>query len=268
MAYTLFIDGDKKQVNGSAITASSTKIVGGTAFGLGTSVPSGSVMTAQIQLGDRTEVYGSQVIQSKDVFGAFQSAPVALTSVADNGSGKCRFTLASHGLTVDTVISVTGSTGGAVNGVQKITAVPTANTFDTDLDYAAAATAGNYATVAGRFASMTVGQYLMLGYSSSVANGQATRVGYGADYGIRRSIHKVEHVYTRRVATAIRAGYWDFYSGTWSTEPTNADDVATIGTDHAATPTDAIPGELVYRHTGMPDGTYGVVQDDYKARTD
>lgn len=264
--YTLFPDADKKQVDGNAITATSTKYKGGTCFALGTAIPTDCQFTAFVQLGGRAEVHGSQLLQSKDVFGAFQTSPTAITSVADDGSGFCDYTLATHGLSVGDVVNVTGSTSGNVDGPQKITSVPDVNSFVTDKAYVASASAGSYTEVAGRFASMTAGQYIMLGYASSVAGGQATRTGFGSDYGIRRSIHKLEHYYNRRVATAIRAGYWNIYTGTWSTDPTVADDAPTWGTDEAATPTRAIPGELTYRVSGMPDGTYGPIQDDYPAK--
>ena len=107
----------------------------------------------------------------------------------------------------------------------------------------------------------------MRGYVQDVANGQYTYTGFGNDFGIRRSIHKLEHMYTRRVATAIRAGYWNIFTGTWSTDPVVADDAPTWGTDDAANPTRAIPGELVYRVSGQPDGTNGITQDDYEAKT-
>ena len=267
--YTIFPDADKKQVSGSAITASTTKYNGGTCYALGTSIPTDCQFTAYVQLGGRSEAHGSQVVQSKDVFGAFQSATVAITSVADDGNEFCDFTLAGHSLEVGDVINVTGSTSGNVDGPQKVTSVPDVNSFVTDKAYVASAAAGSYTTVAGRFASMTAGSYIMLGYSSSVASGQATRVGFGSDYGIRRSIHKLETLYTRRVATAIRAGYWNVYTGTWSTDPTVNDDADTYSWDtgdDAAIPTRAKPGELTYRVSGMPDGTYGPIQDDYPAK--
>lgn len=266
--YTLHPDDDKKQVSGIAITATSTVVDGGTAKALGTSVPAGP-MTAQIQLGDRrdADTFGSKVVQSKDVFGVFHAAGVALTSVADDGNGFCDFTLVGHGLAVGQVINVTGSTTANVDGVQKITAVPDPNSIVTDKVYVAAATAGSYNLVAGNFATMTAEVYLMRGYAQSVAGGQYTATGFGADYGIRRSIHKLEHLYTRRVATAIRAGYWHIFEGVFTTEPTVADDAATMGTDHAATPTRAIPGELTYRVSGQPDAVNGVTQDDYSAKT-
>lgn len=268
MAYTLFPDDDKAQVDGSAITATSTLVNGMTVFALGTSVPADGPVTAQVQLGIDRTVFGSQLLQSKYVFGAYQSAsPVSLTSVADNGSGFCRFTKAGHVLAVGDVINVINSTSGNVNGVQKVTAVA-ATTFDTDKAYTAAAAAGQYRTVAGDFATLTVGNYIMKGgVPGAVAGGQYTVTGFGSDYGFRRSIHKVEHVRTRRVATAIRAGYWNIYSGEFSTQPEVADDISSIGADHAATPSYAVPGELVYRVSGQPDGTHGITQDDYPPKT-
>lgn len=83
----------------------------------------------------------------------------------------------------------------------------------------------------------------------------------GADQpGLIRSIHKLEVVRTRRLTTAIRAGDWNIYSGSFSTPPTVA--VDTLATDEAATPTRSVPGELVYK-TGAPTP----VQDNYKAKT-
>ena len=263
--YTLFIDADKKQTDGSAITATSTRYLGGTLYAAGTSVPASGIFTAYVGLGNKAAVHGSQVVKSKDVFGAFRSDAVAITSVADNGSSKCRYTLAGHSLSVGDVIDVYGSTSNAVDGPQKVTAKAT-NTFDTDKTYTASASAGSYYTVAGNFATMTAEQYLMLGYASSLAGGQKTLTGFGNDYGIRRSIHKLEALRTVRVCTAIRAGYWNEYSGSWSTAPTAANDISIAGSDHAATPTLAIPGELVYRVSGMANTT-GIQQADYAEKT-
>lgn len=78
--------------------------------------------------------------------------------------------------------------------------------------------------------------------------------------GLTRSIHKLEVVRTRRLTTAIRAGYWNIYSGSFTTPPTVA--VDTFATDEAATPTRSVPGELTYK-TGAPTP----VNDNYKAKT-
>jgi hypothetical protein len=41
---------------------------------------------------------------------------------------------------------------------------------------------------------------------------------------LTQGVHRIEAVKTNKVATAIRAGYWDIYSGAWTTPPTDADD--------------------------------------------
>lgn len=92
-----------------------------------------------------------------------------------------------------------------------------------------------------------------------------------SDLGSRRSIHRQEKVRTTRTTTAIRAGYWNIYTGTWSTTPTTAvdnfwdianDTTSSTSTDQAATPTRSIPGELTYK-LGQPSP----VSVDYPAKT-
>jgi hypothetical protein len=71
-----------------------------------------------------------------------------------------------------------------------------------------------------------------------------------------RSINKRESIKSNGVATAIRAGYWNIYSGTWTVNPTPVTVATTgvptagqtqVGNDDAATPTRSQPGELVFR---------------------
>jgi hypothetical protein len=66
-----------------------------------------------------------------------------------------------------------------------------------------------------------------------------------------QSVHKIEGIRTRRVATAVRAGYWNIYSGTWSTNPTNANDSFTgsdsTANDYAARVSRSFPGNLTYK---------------------
>jgi len=59
-----------------------------------------------------------------------------------NNAGSCQFTKVAHGLAVDDYIFVT-SAGGAITGIQQITAV-TADTFTTDKTYAAGSPAVVY----------------------------------------------------------------------------------------------------------------------------
>lgn len=79
--------------------------------------------------------------------------------------------------------------------------------------------------------------------------------------GQLRSINKRESFKVSRIATAIRAGYWNIYSGTWSTPPTSATE--SPGNDVAASPTRSAPGDLVFR-TGQP---LPVRNQDYKPKT-
>lgn len=66
-----------------------------------------------------------------------------------------------------------------------------------------------------------------------------------------QSVHKIEGISTRRVATAIRAGYWNIYTGTWSTSPTVASDSFTgsdsTSNDYAARVSRSAPGNLTYK---------------------
>lgn len=269
--YTLNIDGDKKQVNGSAITSTSTDVTVGAVSGL-SSVPSGSQITAVVALGNSSTVHGSQTVPTKSNWSVFETAVVTLTSVAGGGgptNDRCKFTKNGHGFTSDnigTMIMVKGSTNGNVDGLQRIIAIVSANVFTTDKFYVASATAGGYHLVDGNYATMTVRNYIMRGGVTNdlAGTGVTVDIGFGS-LGTKHSIHRMLHMRTARTATAIRAGYWHVYEGAWTTAPTSADDISAMGTDHAATPTRAVPGELVYRVSGNSD--VGYTQDDYTAKT-
>lgn len=75
-----------------------------------------------------------------------------------------------------------------------------------------------------------------------------------------RSIHKLETLRTQRITTAIRANKYNRYTGDWDGGyPANA--VDSLNSDHAATPSRSVPGELTYK-TSAPLA----VNDDYKAK--
>lgn len=255
---------DNSQVNGSAITGTSTKVDGGSALGIGSHA--GSAMTNTVALGNTSTIYGSQVVINPRMFSAFQATPVAITSVANSG-GYANYTLSTHGLTVGTHIMVSGSTSGHVDGSQLITAVTT-NTFKTDKAYVASASAGSYSLVSGNFAKLVAGSYITRGgVPMNLANTGASVSTFGSDFGIRQSIHKRLHYWTTRTATAIRAGYWNIYTGKFTTLPTTADDASAIGADNEANVTLAAPGDLIFRVSGQPDGTNGITSEEYKAKT-
>lgn len=65
---------------------------------------------------------------------------------------------------------------------------------------------------------------------------------------------------TRTYGSGVSATY-DIYSGTL-TKGGNYGGSSSFGQDHAARPTNAVPGELTYK-----TGKAGAIQDDYKPRT-
>lgn len=76
-----------------------------------------------------------------------------------------------------------------------------------------------------------------------------------------RSINKRESYKSAGTATAIRAGYFNLYTGKFSPAPTPVTE--TPGTDTAATPSRSAPGDLVFR-TGAK---LPVRNQDYKPKT-
>ena len=76
-----------------------------------------------------------------------------------------------------------------------------------------------------------------------------------------RSINKRESYRSPGTATAIRLGYYNLYTGRFSTPPTAVTE--TPGTDDAANPTRSAPGELVFK-TGAK---LPVRDKDYTAKT-
>lgn len=215
--------------------------------------------------GFASTVFASQVVGGNNIgyaaWGTQVSADVSVTA----DSGYAKYTKNEHGLSVGAIVNVT-DTNSVVDGPQRITAV-TANTFTTTKLYTAGAgTVTYYPSDGTHFASMTAEKWIIRRVTTELAGGVSkTLLRSGAsDYQIRRPIHQMEAMRTTRTATAIRAGYWNEYSGSWSTDPTTADDMATFetnGTDDAANPTYAKPGELVYKEPKhIPE------MDDYKER--
>lgn len=111
-------------------------------------------------------------------------------------------------------------------------------------------------------------------YLGGVANNAAV---FGAsDSANGDSIHQSVVLRNRLYKTAVRAGNWNEYTGAWSSAPTVADtggyDIAAgldnsptlkaSGTDHAANPSSAIPGELTQHQGVLGDPT----NLDYKPR--
>lgn len=203
-----------------------------------------------VAFGIISSIYGSTVIGGNVIGYANWGDAVSITSVASSNSVAV-YTLVAHGLAVADVINIT-DTSSKVVGPQRITIV-TDDTFTTTKLYSSGAGTMTYMPSVGTFAKHTADEWIMRRYTTTIQGGQAMTVllSGASDFGRRRTTHRLVHLYTRRVATAIRAGYWNISTGTWSTDPTVNDDASTYnwgGTnDTAASPTYAIPGKLVYK---------------------
>jgi len=84
---------------------------------------------------------------------------------------------------------------------------------DTDEAYSAGAFAYNTSRPTAQGLPLSLG-----GVNSDVLLGAA-----GVP-SLTQGVHRIEAITTTRVATAIRAGYWDVFAGAWSTAPTTAVD--------------------------------------------
>lgn len=83
-------------------------------------------------------------------------------------------------------------------------------------------------------------------FKSGVAAATKTAIQInGSDFN-RPSIPDLKHMRTNRVATAIRAGYWNPTTGGFSTLPTSADDISAFGADDEGDATRDNPGEFTY----------------------
>lgn len=111
--------------------------------------------------------------------------------------------------------------------------------------------------------------FLVTGELAGVSNDALASAASNAEY--YRNPAPREKVRTRRLTTAIRAGYWNIYSGTWSTAPTVAVDnwwsiSAGAGVsatpDTAANPTQEVPGHLHF----IAPSSKTVTDTTYKAR--
>ena len=109
-------------------------------------------------------------------------------------------------------------------------------------------------------------------YTTLISGVSNTILLSGADVpSLVRSIARSETIRTRRTTTAIRAGYFNIYTGLFTTPPTAAVDnwwsisantTSATSTDVAASPTRAVPGRLVYK-----TGKLNPVVDSYKSES-
>lgn len=100
----------------------------------------------------------------------------------------------------------------------------------------------------GTFAYLRAGYYIIKRVTTSISGVTSNVMKFGGQRS-RRSINFTESNRVTRTATAIVAGYYKITTGTFSTPPTSAND--SFGTDDAARPSRAVPGELTFKY-GRP----------------
>jgi len=106
-------------------------------------------------------------------------------------------------------------------------------------------------------------------YTTLISGVSNTILRSGADVpSLIRSIARSETIRTRRTTTAIRAGYFNIYTGLFTTPPTAGADnwwsisgnaTSPTSTDVAASPSRTTPGRLVYKTSKL-----NPVIDSYK----
>lgn len=260
---------------GNAIS-SQPNVNAGSALNLG----SNRTLLDNINFGKNKHFDGGKVVQTLDV---------ARANLASNSTGVSGVTVESSGgyafykdlgsglgdFTAGTWINVQDA-NEVVDGPQKVVGVSGTDGlgFRTNKLYTSgAATNVTLNLPTGNFATMTEGEFIMQMVTTKVA-GLDRDLRSTAKGKNRRSIHKVESGTGRtyKVATAIRQGGWNEYTGQL-TGVTNAND--SIGNVAGSTVTDGsadhavnsaytapgVPGELVYLEGG-PTPT----QDDYEAK--
>lgn len=269
----LYTGGPFKQANGSSITSVSTRVNLGSMKA--NSSQSGVLHTVATSYGDNenTRVVGGVDLGQAD-WGSFVNATGASASGITNGTGQWAglavLNATAHGLVVGGTVNIrntaTGaSTTGLYNGIHRVRDVSASNTAILNVQFVSTATGVVYALPVGNVAHQPTRNFLFmksLGQTHGVNN---TKLGSAAsDYG-RAKVHKVRAIRTQQVATAMRAGNFVSISGKFSTQPTQSEDYASMGTDDVTvnnTTNYGLKGELVYRYGG-PSGN----MSDYNGKT-
>lgn len=87
-------------------------------------------------------------------------------------------------------------------------------------------------TTNGPVANQEVRTFTIQGITQNIATVSSNVLRGGSDPD-RDKIANKTAVRTYKVATAVRAGYWNIFTGEFTTPPSTANDVSSFGTDHA-----------------------------------
>lgn len=215
-----------------------TEVLRSTIMGGGNTSENNTVALGGVDVNTGVSLTQEGILQS-----VFKNAAVTITSVADS-SGFCVFTKSSHGLSVGQYLMISGATAPSLNTVHKITAKD-GNTFTTNVAYTASATAGVYRTQNGNMGVVAEGKYAGWQLTDELAGISSTAFDNTGGDAADRSNHKLESArrlnitsidYNTGVATlgANAGASYDYHKGLNETP-----------IDQAASPTRAVPGELV-----------------------
>lgn len=256
----LYTGGPYKQRTGSAITAVSTDINGGAI-----KVPGTSDVVSNISPDGGAETFptikGGVGGASYADYGAYNTpSGRAIAEGAGSYVGMLKLTISGHSFTVGNAIAISGTQSGTYDGAYRIVAHVDANNVILNSAYKGNLTGFAYANPDGTIANQVAGNYAMKKLSCQVHGIDYDKLQSGAaDYG-RNKVARIFALRTSKIATAIRAGYWDMFSGRFTTDPSLSNDYTSMDFDGSNVPDDEakvltghtynVGGELTYRFGG------------------
>ena len=127
---------------------------------------------------------------------------------------------------------------------------------------------GTIVSSSNDIANQEVGNYHMKRVASNVGQSASTSFASGAsEKGSRRSkIHNMLSARVTQVATAIRAGNWNIYEGTFSAGPSGVNNYSSLGTDDAAATNDANAQALLGEYAFSTAGGSVIKSGDYEGK--
>jgi len=284
MAYTLYNNNKIATVGGvvtSGTTYTSYDVVGGSmkAGGATSSVLNPNdldIRVANVAAGNNLS---PTLVATKDVGLASYDTALSINTVTSGGTNNSFFELRTTGanrVAVGTIVTFT-DTNSILVGPSRVTSLPSSSGFVVARNYAAGAGTVTYATGNGNatLGSQTASNYAMIGVDCTL-HGIATSVmDKSADFGNREAIKKVDAVRTYKVATAIRNGQWNPFTGRFTTTPSSANDYSSMDVDGTDQPDDEskklgvdyqIGGGFAFKKCGRP-GANGVTRANYDVKT-
>lgn len=272
MAYTLY-NNNKYATRDGVVTSGTTfnsDVDGGALKMMGTALSAG-LRAVALNVGDNE----SPVLQPRDGVQPAHLASALTASSITSGNGVQRLlrinfpTGTPHALSVGSVVAIT-DTAGVVDGGARVYSIPNSTGIIVNRPYAASTGTITVAASSGNMSNMLASNYSIRGVYGTVHSLAISKLlSPASDYG-RSKVHKVNAVRTSKVATAVRAGYWNMFTGSWTTAPSTSNDYANFDLDGSNVPDDEtkslgtnreVGGEFAYSQQRT------VVSGNYEAKT-